>query len=204
MPHWKCAHKHMEGLHLMLWSRSGATQKWGKAPWAVMLFFCGSFQPVLRSLCSPDRYLALLYHNPPLHLNVNTNVCKCDCSLVSSGLVSFYKCQKSSPPFHEQNRKHWTALLPNKIVRLSSGKYCLADALFQTCIQHPLKGASGWNEGIVLSWALFNHFAHLPSLQHTIYNCLAADYTFVSVSLTLKQFVTFCVCVYVLIFGSRD
>lgn len=118
MPHRKCAHKHMEGLYLMLWSTSGAAQKWRKAkgsPWAVMGFFCGSFQPVLRSLCSPDQYL-VLYHNPPVNLNVNTNMCKYDCSLVSSGLVSFYKCQKSSPPFHEWNRKHWTALLPNKAV----------------------------------------------------------------------------------------
>lgn len=186
-------------------------QKWGGSevgerqgiPMGCDAFLCGSFQPVLSSLCSPDRYLAFLCHNPPLHLNVNTNMCKHDCSLVSSGLVSFYKCQKSSPPFHEWNRKHWTALLPNKTVCLISGKYCLADAILQTCIQHPFKGANGRNGGIVfVTWALLHHFAHLLSPEHTIYCCLAVVNVFVSLS--LKHFITFCVYVYILIFGSRD
>lgn len=97
------------------WGCSEVGERQG-IPMGCDAFFWGSFQPVLRSLCSPHPYLAFLYHNPPLHLNMNTNMCKYHCSLVSSGLVSFYKCQKSSPPFHEWNRKHWTALLPNKTV----------------------------------------------------------------------------------------
>lgn len=170
MPHLKWAHKHMEGLYLMLWRGSGVAQKQGKAmgsPWAVMLFFCGSFQPVLRSLCSPDRYLAFWHHNLPLHLDVNTNTCKYDRSLVSSGLVSFYKWQKSSSPFHEWNRKHQTALLPNETVCLFLGKYCLADAILQTCIQHPFKGGSGRNGGIVLSHGLCLTILHNSLLWST-------------------------------------
>lgn len=118
-------------------------------------------------LCSPDRYLAFWHHNPPLHLDANTNTCKYDRSLVSSGLVSFYKWQKSSSPFHEWNRKHQTALLPNKTVCLFLGKYCLADAILQTCIQHPFKGGSGRNGGIVLSHGLCLTILHNSLLWST-------------------------------------
>lgn len=146
----------------------------GRGSQGAEMVLCGSFQTFPRSVCSPDQYLGLLHRTPPLHLNVNADTGEYDCSFVSAG-VFLINVVESSPTFHEWNRKQWTVLLPNMMLFVCSWEnIVLQMPSFKYAISVQLKGVK-WQErgNSFVTWALLNPFAHLSSLEHTIYNCQA-------------------------------
>lgn len=170
MPHWKCACKHMEGLYLVLWSRSGAAQKWGKAkgsPWAVMPFFVDPFS-LSWEVCAPQINIWPPYTTIPPCTWMWTQTCASMIALLCPlGLFLSTNARKVHLHFMSGIENIEQLCSPTRLFVCSWENIISQMPSFKHTFKHPLKGASGWNGEIVLSHGVCLIILHISLLRST-------------------------------------